>query len=116
MPTTERPPIEFVDVEKVTLSVAPKDADGRLVRDKTVSWSVVDQAADDGSADDVLTLEVAEDTLSAVALSGTPGTCVIEVRYDDPATDDDPVERMAIRIKTGEVSTLNLSAGAPVPE
>jgi hypothetical protein len=111
MGVIDRPGIEFVDVEKVLLSIAPKDADGRTVKG-TYLWEVIEQVPVEGEVGDVLTLEVVEDGLSAWAISGAPGTAIVEV----VDADADLTERMPVTIKYGQPSELNLSAGAPVPE
>lgn len=115
MPRTTKPPIEFVDVEKVLLSISPKDADGHTVQGP-FTWSVVNQQPAPGETGDVLTLDVQPDGLSAWAVSGAPGTATVEVSYDVPGTDDDLVEAIDVTIKTGQPGALNLSAGAPVAE
>jgi hypothetical protein len=102
MPPIERPAIEIVDVEKVLLGISPKDEDGRAVVDPEITW-----ACDDES---VIALEVAEDGLSAMAVSGAPGVAVVTVTHGEL------VETMQITVRTGEPSSLNLSAGVPVHE
>jgi len=102
MPPIERPPIEIVDVEKVLLSISPKDEDGRAVVDPEISWSSDNEL--------VVTLQVAEDKLSAWAVSGAPGAAIVKVSHGEL------VETMAITVCTGEPSALNLSAGVPVHE
>jgi hypothetical protein len=102
MPQIERPAIELVDVEKVLLSISPKDEDGRAVLDPEVTWSSSDEA--------VLTLEVEIDLLSAWAVSGAPGIAVVTVAHGEL------LETMEVTVRTGEPSSLNLSAGAPVHE
>lgn len=112
MKVIDRPPIEFNDVEKDLLSIAPKDADGRIKKDGEYAWEVIDQVPVEGETGDVLTLAVEEDMLSAWAFSGVPGTCIVTV-YDAEA---DLMERMPVTVKYGVASELNLSAGVPVPE
>ena len=107
----DRPGIEFVDVEKVPLSIAPKDADGRVVAG-AFAWEVIEQVPAAGQEGDVLLLSVDESNLSAWAISGVPGTCVVTVTD----VEADVMERMPVTIKFGEPAELNLSAGAPVPE
>lgn len=102
MAEIERPAIEIVDAEKVLLSISPKDEDGRAVVDPEILWGSTDES--------VITLEVAEDKLSAWAVSGAPGVAVVTVAHGDLS------ERMQITVKTGEPGSLNLSAGAPVHE
>jgi hypothetical protein len=102
MPPIERPSIEIVDVEQVLLSISPKDEDGRAVVDPEITWAINDES--------VITLKVAEDGLSALAISGAPGTAVVTVTHGDLS------ETMQITVKPGEPSSLNLSAGVPVHE
>lgn len=106
----DRPGIEFVDVEKVLLSIAPKDADGRTVNIGPYVWVVTDQTPDTGETGDVVTLQVADDQMSAWAISGAPGTAIVAVNNEDIT------ERIPVTIKYGAPSALNLSAGTPVPE
>lgn len=115
MPRTQVPAIELLDVEKVTLSIAPKDSDGQPVPGP-FNWSVTNEVPAAGATGAVVVLQVADDGLSAVAVSGVPGTATVEVMYDMPDTDDELVEAIDITIKTGLPNALNLSAGAPVPE
>jgi len=106
----DRPGIEFVDVEKVLLSIAPKDADGRTVNVGPYVWVVTDQVPGPGETGVVVTLQVADDQMSAWAISGAPGTAIVAVNNADVT------ERIPVTIKYGAPSELNLSAGAPVPE
>lgn len=108
----DRPAIEFVDVEKVQLSIAPKDADGRVVTEGPFVWEVIEQVPTAGQEGDVLVISVDEGGMSAWAMSGVPGTCIVTVT-DESA---DVMERMPVTIKFGEPAELNLSAGAPIPE
>jgi hypothetical protein len=96
------PPIEIVDVEKVVLSIAPKDADGRDVASPNAAWTSSDES--------VITLQVSADTLSAVAVSGAPGTSTVSVSSGSLS------DQIDITVKVGAPSSLNLSAGAPEPE
>jgi hypothetical protein len=95
-------PIEIVDVEKVVLSVAPKDEDGRPVASPNATWASSDET--------VITLQVAEDTLSAVAVSGAPGVATVTVTAGDLS------DTIDITVKTGAPASLNLSAGVPQHE
>lgn len=111
MPTIDRPAIEFVDVEKVLLSIAPKDADGRTIDPAPeVVWTVEEQVPADDEVGDVLTLMEGDTPFETWAISGAPGTCVVCV------TDGTIIERMPVTIKYGAPDALNLSAGTPVPE
>lgn len=96
------PPIELVDVEKVKLSIAPKDEDGRDISAPTASWSSSDTS--------VITLEVAADTLSAEAISGAPGTATVSVTAGALS------DQIDITVKVGAPASLNLSAGVPEHE
>jgi len=96
------PPIELVDVEKVLLSIAPKDEDGQPVVTGPFTWTV-DAAA-------VLSLQVEADGLSAWAISGIPGIAVVSV------SDGTLTDTIQVTVKTGAPSSLNLSAGTPVHE
>ena len=100
------PPIEIVDVEKVLLSIAPKDADGQPVSTGPFTWTA------DNSANPVpvITLEPQPDGLSAWAISGVAGVCTVTV------TDGTLTDQITITVKVGKPSSLNLSAGAPVVE
>jgi len=111
MEIIDRPAIEFVDVEKVLLSVAPKDEDGRLVvLDFNLEWSVEDQVPVPPETGDVVVLLEGDTAYERWAVSGVPGTCVVVV------SNGNLVERMPVTIKYGEPSALNLSAGTPVHE
>jgi hypothetical protein len=96
------PPIELVDVEKVLLSIAPKDEDGQSVVTGPFSWTV------DATA--VLTLQPAADGLSCWAISGIPGVAIVSV------SDGTLTDTIQVTVKTGASSSLNLSAGTPVHE
>lgn len=95
-------PIEIVDVEKVLLSIAPKDEDGKAVVAGPFTWTTSDEA--------VVTLEVAEDGLSAFAVSGGLGVATVAV------TAGGLTDTIDITVKAGEPLSLNLSAGTPVHE
>jgi hypothetical protein len=95
-------PIEIVDVEKVLLSIAPKDEDGRDMPNPNASWSSSDES--------VVSLQVASDTLSAEAISGAPGVATVSV------TSGALTDTIEVTVKLGEPSSLNLSAGAPEHE
>jgi hypothetical protein len=96
------PPIELVDVEKVLLSVAPLDSDGKPVDDGSFTWSTSD--------DTIVSLEVQADTFSAYAISGNLGMATVTV------TDGTLTDTIDITIKHGLPTSLNLSAGTPIPE
>jgi hypothetical protein len=119
VPIIDKPAIEFVDVEKVLLSIAPQDADGKpLNADEIagITWGVSDQVADPDEPGDVVTLmDPTEEEgipvgLAKWAISGSTGTCIVSVTLGDL------VERIPVAIKHGAPSALNLSAGAPIPE
>ena len=125
MPPIERPLLELVDVEFSVLSINPLDADNRRPVDRSYSWSVSDQVADDAAAGgDVVTLEdtqagdVPDGTPVQFArrvISGVPGTAKIHVTTT--LSNGDVLEEiMPVKIKAGEPSALNLSAGPPRPE
>lgn len=95
-------PLPISDVEKVLLSIAPKDADGRPITGGTYTWSSSDPS--------IVSLNVAPDTLSAEAISGAPGAATISV------TDGNLTDTILITVTVGIAGSLNLSAGAPVPE
>lgn len=113
-----RPPVTLVDVEKVLLSIAPKDEDGRPASVDSITWSVEDQAvanpADDGS--DVITIAPAQDDSGSElpnarwAISGVPGTATLVVKAGDLE------EAVPLTVTVGAPNELNLSAGSPVHE
>lgn len=113
MPPIERPPVELVDVEKVLLSISPKDADNRDVELPAASWSSSDTS--------VISLEPAQDDAGADqpnarwARSGAPGSATVTV-VSTLASGESLTESILLTVKVGEPSALNLSAGAPVPE
>jgi hypothetical protein len=100
------PPVELVDVEKVLLSIAPKDADGQAVTDGPFTWTADNSA----NPEPVISLEPAADGLSCWAISGVPGVCTVHV------TDGALEDMVTLTVKTVAVASLNLSAGTPVPE
>ena len=95
-------PITFVDVEKVLLSIAPKDEDGHVVANGPYTWTSSDET--------VVTLVVSADGLSADAISGQPGVAVVTV------TDGVLSDAIECTIVHGPPLSLNLSAGVPVHE
>jgi hypothetical protein len=125
MPPIERPLLELVDVEYSVLSIAPKDGDGRLVREpRTYDWIVTDQVPDDpAETGDVAGLEQHPEDVPAGSLpewvrrvtSGAPGTAKVHVLTT--LADGSALEEIIpVRIKVGEPNALNLSAGPPQHE
>ena len=113
-----RPGVALVDVEKVLLSIAPKDEDGRAVPVDGITWEVQDNAvanpADDGAA--VVTLEPAQDENgndlpgARWAVSGVPGSATVVVKAGELE------EAVPLTVSVGAPNELNLSAGTPVHE
>lgn len=97
------PPVQLVDVEKVLLSIAPKDEDGKPVTGGTYIWTVTDHP-------EVISLDVQPDSLSAWAISGDLGDATVQV------SDGILTDVIVLTVKAGAPSSLNLSAGTPVHE
>lgn len=99
----------LTDVQKVSLSISPVSAAGNPASiDGVPTWSTSD--------DTVLTLEVAEDGLSAVALTtGKLGTAQVSVVAD--ADLGEGVKELTgvldVEVKASEAVSLELNAGTP---
>ena len=97
-------PITIVDVEKVLLSIAPKDADNRVVPigDETYTWTSSDES--------VITLAAGDSDFDKFAVSGAPGVATVTV------TDGTLTDAIEITVALGKANSLGLSAGTPIPE
>lgn len=99
----------LTDVQKVSLSISPVSAAGNPASiDGVPTWSTSD--------DTVLTLEVAEDGLSAVAFTtGKLGTAQVSVVAD--ADLGEGVKELTgvldVEVKASEAVSLELNAGTP---
>ena len=100
------------DDQKVTLAIQPVDSYGNPARvDGIPAWGSSDEA--------LLTLEVAADGMSAVALPVGPlGTVQVNVTADaDLGAGIKPIAGVLdIQVEPGEAVSVNISAGTPEPK
>jgi hypothetical protein len=91
----------LTDTQQVTLAVEPEDSKGEPAPD-TLTWSSSDT--------NVITLTVAPDTLSALAVAGAPGTAVVTVTDGTLSATD------SIDVTSGPVASLVITEGTPEPQ
>lgn len=96
-------PIQIVDVEKVLLSISPRDEDGQVALDGPYVWSTSDST--------VISLLAGDDEVSQWAVSGAPGVATVTVRSASDLSDS-----IVITVVVGSPASLNLSAGTPIHE
>lgn len=99
----------LTDVQKVTLAIAPKSAAGNPAQvDGAPLWTLSDES--------ILTLTVAEDGLSAEAVTtGKVGTTQVNVQADADLGEGKRAITgvLEIEVKASEAVTLDISAGTP---
>lgn len=97
-PITQGGTMQLHDNEEFTLSVSETDSKGVALQD-TLTWS-------ENSNGQVVTLQVAADTQSAVIVANLPGSAVVTV------TDGTLSATEAVDVVPGTVAKINISEGA----
>lgn len=90
--------VQLTDIQQVPLSVEPEDSKGQPTSD-TLTWTVDNP--------DVLSLQPSDDTLSALAVAGNPGTATVTVTDGALSATD------AFVVTASATTQLVITEGAP---